>query len=192
MKKYTMLIIAGGLFLIVGIILSFNRKDNNTYYFEKGNLTQEEAQALILEKTRSIIAIYENPKDVFMLDKDYNDNGDYLMVLNYENIIYNMYTENGKEEIEKVKFDGKSFIKKEEDDFFVLKEISDNNKYSDCSISISDIVVNSNSVRAKVSFTKNEIDKNDTLTYYVYEKNIELIKNEEDKWLINTFIYSNV
>ena len=30
MKKYTMLIIAGGLFLIVGILLSFNKKE---FYF---------------------------------------------------------------------------------------------------------------------------------------------------------------
>ena len=191
MKKHTLLIIIGGLFLIIGIIYSFGKKKENITYQENTNLTQEEASSLVLEKTREIIDLYENPKETFMLDREINEESDYLNVLNYDTIVYNMYTEKGIKEIEKTMFDNKSFVKKEEDEVFILKALPDNNKYSNCSISISDIFVNTNNIKAVVSFTRNEIDQNNALTYYVYEKNIELIK-KDNKWLINTFIYSNV
>ena len=100
MKKHTLLIIIGGLFLIIGIIYSFGKKKENITYQENTNLTQEEASSLVLEKTREIIDLYENPKETFMLDREINEESDYLNVLNYDTIVYNMYTEKGIKEIE--------------------------------------------------------------------------------------------
>ena len=191
MKKYTLLIIIGGLFLMIGIIYSFGKKKENIIYQEKTNLTQEEASSLILEKTRTIIDLYEKPKEAFMLDKEQDSESEYLNILNYDAIVYNMYTEKGIKELENIKFNNKPFIKKEEDEVFVLKTIPDNNIYSNCSISISNISIINDEIKATVSLTRNEIDQNNVLTYHVFEKNIELIK-KDNKWLINSFIYSNV
>lgn len=191
MKKYTLLIIIGGLFLMIGIIFSFGKKKESAPYQENTNLTQEEAYSIILEKTRAIVDMYENPRDKFMLDREIDEESDYLNVLNYDAIVYNMYTEKGIKELEKIKFENKSFVKKENDEVYILKMIPDDNKYSNCAISISNISVNVDEIKATVTFSRNEIDQNDVLTYHVYEKNIELIK-KDNKWLINTFIYSNV
>lgn len=191
MKKYTLLIIVGSLFLISGLVLSLSMKKDNVYYVYNDTLTIEEVEYLIVEKTKAIVDFYENPKEVFMLDKEIDENSEYFMILNYDTVANQMFTEKGKEEIEKTLFNKKSFINKEEEDIYILKTLPEDNKYSNCAISVSNINYNKDTIIATVSFTKSNIDEKDVLTYYVYEKNIELIK-ENGKWLINTFIYSNV
>ncbi len=191
MKKYTLLIIIGSLFLIAGMVLSLTMKKDTVYYTYNDSMTNEEVEYLIVEKTKAIIDFYENPKETFMLDKEIDENSDYYMILNYDVVANQMFTEKGKEEIEKTLFNKKSFINKDGDDIYVLKSLPEDNIYSKCSISVSNINYNENIINATVSFVKNDVDKEDVLTYYVYEKNIELIKVNK-KWLINTFIYSNV
>ena len=191
MKKYTLLIIIGSLFLLVGVVLFINNKKGTISYYNESSMSEEEVSSLIIEKIKSVIDIFESPKEKFMLDKEIDENSDYLMILNYDAIVYNLYTEKGIEELEKIKFDNKSFVKKDGEDVYVLKSIPDNNRYRDFSITINNINYNKDTITAVVAFTKNSLDSNNVVTYYVYEKNIELVKMD-NKWLINTFIYSNV
>ena len=201
MKKYTLLIALGGFLLIAGIILSMNKKGGTTYYYEK-ELTTDEATALILEKVKNVVDVYENPKTIFNVvnnkSKEPNDEeempqedtNEYLNISNYDEVIDNLYTEKGKKELESIKFKEKLFVDKKDDSVSILSSIPKSNSYLSSSITISDVKVNSEEIKATVTFSRDELKSDDVLTYYVYEKNMVLIKNE-DKWLIDTFIYTN-
>ena len=217
MKKHTLLIIVGGISLILGIIFFNNKKQEPIYYYES-NITVEEATSLVYEKTKSIVDIYENPTSTFKIKKNEETEEplEYLEVSNYDEVIDNLYTIDGKKELEGIKFNNNLFIKKiektteksdsieesaekeseEKEDVkveynvFVLASIPESNSFAKRTISIEDVSVNGNTVKAKVIFSSDELDENDVLTYYVFEKNIELIK-KDNKWLVNSFVYSN-
>lgn len=217
MKKHTLLIIVGGISLILGIVLFNNKKQEPIYYYEN-NISVEEATSLVYEKAKSIIDVYENPTSTFKIKKteESEEPLEYLEVSNYDEVIDNLYTEKGKEELEGIKFNNRLFIKKQEKatekatpveetaeqeteekedvlieyDVFVLASIPESNSFINRTISITDVSVNGDTVKAKVVFSSDELDKDDVLTYYVYEKNIELIR-KDNKWLVNSFIYSN-
>ena len=191
MKKYTLLMIIGGLFLIIGVIIFSNKKKETVYYVEEDSMKEEEIVSLITEKVKTIIEIYENQGNTFKINKDQDESSEYLEVLNYNDVIDKLYTEEGKKELEKIKFNNKLFVNKDEEKTYILKALPENNLYSNCSISVSNATYNKGIVKGVVSLTKNVLGNNEVLTYYVYEKNIELIK-KDDKWLIKTFIYSNV
>lgn len=195
MKKYTLLIIIGGLFLIAGVVLSFNKKKNVIYIYDDASLSQDEAYSLIIEKTKQIIDIYENQNSTFEIVEEPNEDNteikEYLKVNNYEEIIKKIFNDNGIEELETIKFNDKKFIEKKEDGIYILSTIPKDNLYSNTSISVSNIVITLDNIKATVSFTRDEVDKDDILTYYIFEKGIELVKND-DKWLVKSFNYANV
>ena len=211
MKKHVLLIILGGILLISGLVLSLNKKKTVIYYTEEV-LSKEQASNLVIEKTKSIIDIYENQEDTFKVVKKIKTpeipkedvpegeeieipteqvNDLYIEVKNYDEIIDEIYSKAGKEELEKIAFSNNLFVKKDNDTIYVLKEIPSNNKYSTSSITVSDVAVTLDTVKAKVSFTRDEVDSADTLTYYVYEKDIVLVK-DNNKWLVESFNYLNV
>ena len=112
------------------------------------------------------------------------------MVNNYDAVLKEIYTEKGISELETIKFGQDSFVKKEEDKVYLLKSIPQNNSYLNSTVSVE---IKSNTLKeieAVVSFSSDSTDANDILTYYVYEKNIKLIKND-DKWYVDTFVYTN-
>ena len=207
MKKHIVLIILGGALLMIGIILSFNKKNNIIYYFDEVELSQEEASELILEKVRNIIDVYENKETTFKLVEEKKEEpqevpegeeipqddtpSEYVKVSNYDDVLKKLFTEKGITEIEELKFNEKLFVDKKEDgSIYLLRTIPTENSYLNCSISIKDIVITLDEIKAIVTFSRNTIDQNDNLTYYVYEKNIDLIK-KDDNWLVNTFVYTN-
>ena len=207
MNKHTLLIIAGGIFLIGGLILSMGRKNEQVIYYVDSTLSLDEATSLIVEKTKNIMDIYENQNDIFIIDssndssskKDDEDTEEavqepvelYVKVTNYDEVVDDIFTKDGKTELESIEFNKNTFVSKEENDTYVLKEIPEDNKYSNCSISVGDVTILSDKISAKVSFTRDELDESNTLVYYVYEKDIEIIK-DNDKWLVNSFNYPNV
>ena len=66
MKNSTLLIAAGGVFLILGVFFMITQKQNTmTAPASNGLLTQEEANALINDTTKNVIDIYESPAEVF-------------------------------------------------------------------------------------------------------------------------------
>lgn len=210
MKKHIVLIILGGALLMIGIILSFNKKNEIIYYYDEVELSQEEASSLILEKTRNIVDIYENKDNTFKLVEEKKEEpqepqdtpegeevpkddtpSEYVKASDYEEVVNKLFTEKGIKELEGIKFGDKSFVNKQEDgSIYLLRTIPSDNSYLNCSISIKDILVNLDEIKATVTFSKNTIDKKDNLTYFVYEKSIDLIK-KDDNWLVNSFVYTN-
>ena len=197
MKKYTLLIVAGSIFLVLGVILSMLKKNEVFYIYEETKLSQEEATALIIEKVKNVMDVYEKQKDIFNVVEVTNQeenieesNNEYIKINNYEEVIKDIFTEEGIEEIEKIEFEGKKYIEKREDGVYVLSSIPLRNRFSDSSISVSISMNVLGEVKAVVSFTSDEIDDKDVLIYHIYEKNIDLVK-KDDKWLIKSFNYSN-
>ena len=192
MKKHTLLIIIGGVFLLTGMIL-YNGREQTVYYYVDSKLTKDEARALILDRTKTIVDLYEKVDESFSVEKansqEETEDNKYLKALNYDQVVDSIYTENGKEELESIKFDKTSFVEKKDDGVYILSSIPDNNSYVDCAVSIDDIIVKEDTITASVSFTSDSIDK-ENITYYIYKKDIKLVK-EDDNWLIDTFIYSN-
>ena len=117
-------------------------------------------------------------------------NNEYIKINNYEEVIKDIFAEEGIEELEKIEFEGKKYIEKREDGVYVLSSIPLRNRFSDSSISVSISMNVLEEVKAVVSFTSDEIDDKDVLIYHIYEKNIDLVK-KDDKWLIKSFNYSN-
>ena len=211
MKKHTLLIVIGAFLLIIGIVFfSMKKNDQVVYYYYETTLSRDEAVSLIADKVRNIINLYENEEKVFNIstqtktdnletnDGESSQNNEnksqdeYVLVNNYKEVVDSIYTENGIAELETINFKGNKFVKKNEDnnEVLLLKNIPTDNLYSDCGISVNTVIIKEDSIEANVVLSTNKVDKDNYLTYYVYEKKIKLIK-KDDKWLVETFIYSN-
>ena len=192
MKKHTLLIIIGGVFLLAGIVL-YNGRGSQTIYYINSKLSKEEATALILDRTKSIVDMYENIDDTFTVDKTKNkedEEDQYVKVKDYEKVVDNIYSEKGKIELEEIMFNKKAFVEKKEDGVYLLSQLPSDNSYLKCSIAINNVIVKEDVITGSVLFTSDSIDK-DNIDYYVYQKDIKLTKID-DKWLVDTFIYPNV
>lgn len=190
MKKGKLLIIVGGILLVAGVILFTLKKEKPvTYSYIEEKLSVDDAISLIKEKVNSIVDIYENKEKVFNTTLE-NEEDIYLLVSNYDMILKDIYTENGINELETIKFGSNSFVKKENDKVYLLKTIPENNSYLNSTVSVEIKSNNLTDIEGIVSFSSNSIDSADVLTYYVYAKKIKLIK-VDDKWYVDTFIYTN-
>ena len=201
MKKYTLLIIIGGIFLIGGIIL-YNGKKDQIIYYTIYEMSKEEAKALVVDKTKLIMDIYENVNETFKVEENKkieetpeteekeNTSEEYVKVSNYDDVVNSLFTEKGKEELEGIKFNDKLFVSKKDDVTYILSKIPSNNSYLTSSIFVDNITITDDKVKATVSFTSDKVD-NDSINYYVYEKDIILVKID-DKWFVDTFMYPNV
>lgn len=187
-KKHTLFIIIGGLFLISGMIL-YKGKGSSPIYYVDNKMTKEEAKSLIIEKTKNIMDIYENIDNTFSVSKNNSEEHEYIEVSNYDEVVDSIYTEKGKEELETIKFDNKQFVDKKEDGVYLLK-IPSKNSYLKSTITLDNISIKDDIVKANVSFTSDVVNS-DAITYYIYEKDITLIK-KDDKWFVETFMYPNV
>ena len=203
MKKHMLLIIFGGILLISGLVLSLNKK-KNIIYITESLLSQEEATNLVAEKIKNVMDIYERQSDIFNVVTENNtvvENQEeqtdlpvqedlYIKVSNYDEVVDKLFSKEGKEELEKITFNNNPFVKKAENDVYILKEIPISNQYSNSSISVGDVYINTDEVKAKIAFTSDAIDSNDVINYYIFEKQIEIVK-VDDNWVVKSFNYLN-
>ena len=200
-SKNTLFIIVGLMFLISGCILTtmLAKNDEQPIYVDTNRtLSNEEANSLISEMVSKVVDLYEKKEGFTIVEdssKEDNDSKEehkieesYIEVSNYDEVVKKLYTEEGIKELESTKFDNKSFVKKE-DKVYILKDIPEDNILINSRISVSKIDVKKDSITGEVQFTKYGL-VDDTVTYYIITKNIMLIK-EDNKWLINSFIYAN-
>jgi len=190
MKKGRLLIIVGGVLLVIGVLLfTMKKEEKTTYYYVEEKLNKEDAISLIKEKVSSIVDFYENKEKVLNTSIE-NEDDIYLLANNYDEFVKSLYTENGIIELENIKFNSNNFVKKDENKIYLLRNIPQNNSYLDSSVSVDIKSITLNEIEAIVDFSSDALDSNDVLTYYIYEKKIKLIKNN-DTWLVDTFIYTN-
>lgn len=201
----TILIIAGGLFLLLGTIMFVTQgSKNNVVVVKNGVLSQDEANALIIDTTKNIINIYENPTSAFKTEEvkrpttvedgteeieETNEYEDYYLVLNYDEVVNAMFTENGIKELEQTTFEGKKFIIKESGKVYMLKEIPTENRYTDSNITINVTKIQNESIVSEITLTSYKLN-DDMLTYYAIVKNLTLIK-KDNTWLVDGFYYNN-
>ncbi|MBR4672815.1 MAG: hypothetical protein IKO78_06455 [Bacilli bacterium] len=201
----TILIIAGGLFLLLGTIMFVTQgSKNNVVVVKNGVLSQDEANALIIDTTKNIINIYENPTSAFKTEEvkrpttvedgteeieETNEYEDYYLILNYDEVVNAMFTENGIKELEQTTFEGKKFIIKESGKVYMLKEIPTENRYTDSNITINVTKIQNESIVSEITLTSYKLN-DDMLTYYAIVKNLTLIK-KDNTWLVDGFYYNN-
>ena len=195
MKKHTLLIIIGGVFLLAGIVL-YNGRGSQTIYYINSKLSVDEAKALIIDRTKSIMDLYEKVDDTFTVDKkavssdEADDKNQYVKVTNYDTVVDSIYSEKGKIELEEIMFNKKAFVEKKEDGIYLLSQIPSDNSYLNSAIVVDNISIKEDEVSASVMFTSDNVDL-ENINYFVYQKDIKLTKID-DKWLVDTFIYPNV
>ncbi len=188
MKKNKMLIFIGIIFLFIGIfiyILSTHNDGNNIVY--NYTLTKSDAEAIIKEKVINIIKLYETPSDTFKVENQ--EESEYYKVLNYEEIIKTLFSSNGQKELENTKFNDKNLVIKNDSNISFLKAIPQDNRYTDGNYSVDKIEIKDDTITAEVTISTYGL-KDDKLSYYLYVKDIKLVKNNDD-WLVDSFIYNN-
>ena len=188
MKKYKFFMIIGILLFLGGTVLYISNKHNNgeniVYEYE---MTNSDAEAIIKEKILKLVKLYEEPNESFKVENQ--EENEYYKVLNYDEVVKTVFSDNGVKELESTKFSDKSLIKREEDTTYILKNIPQNNKYIDGDYFIDNIKINDDIITADVTISLHGL-QNDRLSYYLYIKNIKLVKADSD-WLVESFIYNN-
>ena len=207
-KKNTLIIIVAvfvfGLFAIY-YVNNMKKKDNVIYYETASNndLTEAQAKVIIDEKVKTIMKLYENPVELFEIEKnesnmdfdsvlnekEVNELDYYYKISNYDDVLKELYTENGVKELENTKFGDKSFVKKDNGDIYLLKNIPNSNKYLKSNIVYYGIKYNNQIITAGIRITKyNLVD--DVINYYIVDKSIKIVKID-DKWFVESFVYAD-
>jgi len=207
-KKNTLIIIVAVIvfgFFAFYYVNNMKKKDNVVFYetADNNDLNEGQARVIIDEKVKTIMNLYEKPSDTFNIEKT-NSNmnfdsivnekvptelDDYYKVTNYEEVVKELYTENGIKELENAKFGDKPFIKKENDAIYVLKNLPKNNKYIGSNIAYYGIKFNNQTVVGGIRVTKYDLI-DDVINYYIVDKAIKLVK-KDDKWLVDSFVYED-
>ncbi len=189
MKKNRLFIIVGLLLLFAGLVLFISNKHNSSdiIYIGEDELTTSDAEVIIKEKVNKLIKLYEVPNEAFKIEE--KEDSDYYNVLNYDEIVKLLFSENGIKEFENTKFGDKQLVVKDENSVSILKNIPDNNKFLNSDIFVDNIKIQDDIINANVTFSFHGL-RDDILSYYLYVKDMKLVKSDND-WLIESFIYSN-
>ena len=194
-KKQKQMIILIAIIVIifaVGFVLKNKKKDVAPPQEEQSTiLSKEEGEALSKDIVYKLIEVFEQQDKVFKVTQEETDEKEeYITVTDYDNVVKTIFTEKGLKEFEKTTFNKKTFVKKEEDGTVkLLKEIPEDNQYIDANVSITKIDIKEKEISVTLNITKYNM-KDDILNYYVFVKELKLIKNEED-WLVDSFNYLN-
>ena len=114
-----------------------------------------------------------------------------ILISNYEEIIKTIFTDNAIKQLENMEFNGNKYVVKDSDKVYFLKEIiKKNNFFLNDSYSFGTPVINENKIKCNISFNRVVIDKNDDVNYELFIKELVLVK-KDDKWLIDSFNYTN-
>jgi hypothetical protein len=209
MKKNTLIIIVAVVVFGLFAFYYFNNmnKKGNIVYYEAANtnndLTEAQAKVIIDEKVKAIMDLYEKPLETFDVVKTENDmsfdnliNGKelseldyYYKVSNYTDVVKELYTENGVKELESAKFGDKTFIKRDQNDVYVLKNLPVSNKYLGSNLAYYGIKFNNQIIVGGIRITKYEM-VDDVINYYIVDKTIKIVKID-DKWYVESFVYED-
>ena len=112
------------------------------------------------------------------------------IINDYSVKIDDYFTGEGREEFENTTFNGKKYYEViDEKTYFNTNIVSDENKFSKDSFTISNLVVVDGEITCKISFSRLLIDENDEVNYAVYTKELVLVK-ALNNWLVDSFNYS--
>ena len=187
MKKGTLILILGIILTLSGFYL-YVSKSEPTQTVEDKTLSRESAISIMKVLLLDTISVYENPSSYF--DIEVNEENNLLKVLNYDEKIKQLFTENAILEFENMKFDGKNYVTKNEEGVFLLNSIPSDNSILNSEMNFENVNITSNNVTSKVTFSSASMDNEENVLYKIITKNITILKNG-DNWYIESFNYSN-
>ena len=189
-EKIGMIIMVIAALCIVVAIYLFTSPNKEPYIppvVEK-KLTNEEISGIVNETLLKVFDIYENPKSHFAGEEEENNQ---ILVHDYETVVDNIFSANGKKELEKVKFDGKNFVEKKDDGIYIIANIPDDKKYSEWQVNTKDYYMNGGYISLFVIFGKNTMLENGEMS--IVSKTIEMkIVKSEDAWLVDSLNYNKL
>lgn len=185
MKKSHFYLLLGILFLVAGIYLYTTKKEPVRYY-EEESLTREQAVSTMKTLIEDVILIYEKPEEFFETEKQENGT---IKIVNYDNAIKKVFTENGIKEFENTKFNGVNYITKEEE-VHINTTVPIDDKLYGSNMTFDKYSPTGTKVTFEVTFTSDMLDSNNEVTYKMMTKNITMLKVDSN-WYIESFIYNN-
>lgn len=156
------------------------------------SVSEDEAKAKLIDFAKNSIRLVEDKKVMFELGEDTtleNDKNEREKIINYETIVNELFTENGRKEFESLSFNKTPYIVKQENDYYVLKEIGEKELFLDKSISFQNLIIEKQTIRAKITFSKVEMneEKVPTASFYTTTIRLKLIDNV---WKLDSFNYN--
>ncbi len=188
MDKKFLLIGAGAIFLLMGIILLIFMPAKKQALPEKA-LSEKEAIDIVNSKIREALNFYENSVITYDAKEELIEEVSYLKIKDYDKIVATIFNKDGRKQLEETKINEKNFYLKEGNENYILNNIPEEYSLLQSKASIDSVDIKLNSLIAEVTFSYSLFDKEDNLTYYVITKVVELVK-EKDEWLIKDFDYS--
>ena len=151
-------------------------------------LTEEEARGVVKDVINSVFEIYENPKSHFMGEEEQDNQ---IFVHDYSEVINNVFSKNGKKELEQVKFDDVNFVDKKEDGIYILANIPEDKKYSEWQLTTKDYYIAESYVTLIATFGKSTMLENGGMSIKSMTIEMKIVKSK-DKWLVDSFNYNNL
>jgi len=189
-EKLGMTIMVIAALCIIAAVYIFTSPNKEPYIppaIEK-KLTNEEISGIVNELMLKVFAIYEDPKSNFSGEEEDNNQ---ILVYDYETVVNSIFSENGKKELEKVKFDGKNYVEKKDDGIYIMANIPENKKYSEWQINTKDYYMNGGNISLFIIFGKNTMLENGEMS--ITSKTVELkIIKSEDAWLVDSLNYNKL
>lgn len=180
----------GVLLFFVGSFIIFNRNDIVVEPPKEVMLTKDEASNLLVQLTRDVIKVYENPNALFDCTLEEIDGKKLYKVNNYLDVISSLFTKKGINELEKMKFNDGIFVQKNDNEVYFMSELPSDNRFIDSSISLDFIDIKMHEISCNVTFNNSLVDENGILRYYVISKQLKIVK-VDGNWLVDSFLYSN-
>ena len=114
-----------------------------------------------------------------------------ILVDNYDEVIKTIFTENAIKQLEEMEFEGNKYVVKDNGKVYFLNDIiKKTNFFLNDSYSFGTPVIKEDSIKCNISFNRVVIDKTDVVNYELFIKELVLVK-KDDKWLIDSFKYTN-
>ena len=152
------------------------------------------------------ISVYENPSLLFKVsdatitikeekkeeEEETEDNSNNAkLVSNYNDVIKTIFSSNGIKQLEKMTFNKKKYVYKNNDVVYFINNIIDTDySLTDIAFTYSKFTIKSDTITCNVNFNKVTIDEDNAVNYYIITKPIKLVKTGDD-WLIDSFNYTN-
>ena len=114
-----------------------------------------------------------------------------ILVDNYEEVIKTIFTEKAIKQLENMEFEGNKYVVKDSGKVYFLNNIiKKTNFFLNDSYSFGTPIIKEDSIKCNISFNRVVIDKDNVVNYELFIKELVLVK-KDDKWLIDSFKYTN-
>lgn len=153
-------------------------------------LSEEEAKVKLTELITSTLKLFEENTTSFQSEQEKvtltNERVERIKVTNYKDVVNLLFTENGLLEFEQTKFNNSSYVIKQEDSYYLLASIPDNEKFLSKEITYQKLTITEKKIKGLVTFYTIKMDDKKVPLGSFYSTDIE-IKLVDGTWKIEKF-----